>query len=115
MRDQVFTDPWIRIADARYCYHDNLPQTGEYGIYELGIQKFDEPIRAIYIGHGQLYYRMLGHSTNNDNNPLRGCLEDYLEDGYTLYCRTKICWSDEAVKLVKSLKSCYLYDCNSFL
>jgi hypothetical protein len=114
MRNQIFLKPWICIADARYCYHDDIPQTGEFGIYELGVRKNEERIRPVYIGHGELYFSLLNHATSRGNEFIRNCLDYYLEEGYSLYCRYKICWPDEAIGLEKSLKSSYLYDCNSF-
>lgn len=114
MREQIFTSPWVRIADATYCFHDNLPQTGEFGVYELGVGSNEESVRAIYVGQGELYFRLYNHAINQSPKGVKDCLQYYLDSGLSLYCRYKICWADEARALEKALKNRYLYDCTSF-
>jgi hypothetical protein len=114
MRDQIFNMEWVRIGDATYCFHDSLPQTGEFGVYELGVGFSEDRVKPIYLGQGELYFRLYNHASGRSHEPIKSCLDYWLNNGYSLYCRYKISWSDEAREMEKNLKNLYLYDCNSF-
>lgn len=109
--NRVFKRDWILLADSDVYYRDYPPQCP--GVYVLGISKGRGPKKIIYAGQScdSLYHRIAAYATTGSH--ISRQLNDYFQDGYSLYYKYRVCISKDPRDIEDYLLSQINFPCNS--